>query len=120
MQTQWIGEPDAINESLARWRGWRAQPVAYTVSHGILILSLFPANRTLRREAYIQCKDCQVVQLYRTSWDDADIGVTATKHRLGLVHTVTDPGRLHVVCYAVFVAEAEKPINFHKEWSVLS
>ena len=118
MKTHWTGEFELMKEMLARWRGARAEPIAYTVSHGIFILGLFPSPRTSNRVGYIECKDCQVIQLYQTHWENADIGISVTSHRLGRVHTITDPGRLHLVCYAAFVTEVETPINFHKEWNL--
>ena len=117
MKPNWIGDIKTITEILTRWRGSRAEPIAYTSSHGVFVLALFPSPSTSTRVAYVQCKDCQVIQLYQTRWETADIGITVVPHRLGEVHTITDPGRLHVVCFAVFVTEVDTPIDFLKEWA---
>jgi hypothetical protein len=115
----WTNSPQDIATILDRWRGSKAQAVAYTVSHGVLILRLYPAQPTSPRSAYIQCKDCQTIQLYQTDWERADISISSSPHRLGTVYTITDPGRLHVVCWAAFLTESDTRINFHHEWSNL-
>ena len=120
MQATWIEEIEAIKKFLERWRGATVSPSAYTSGHGVLILGLFNAPKAPGKLAYIQCKDCQVIQFYRTHIENSDLGISVEQHRLGKVHTITEPGRLHIVCYSVFVTEVEKRINFHKEFDLSS
>ncbi len=100
---------------LERWRGAKVEAVAYTASHGVLMLRLSEAGSA--RGAYVQCRDCQTIQLFQMRWEPADISISSAPHRLGTVYTLLDPGRLHVVCWAVFLRESDRPINFHREWS---
>src|SRR2546430_2358790 len=44
MNEAWTNSPQDISEILDRWRGSKAQAVAYTVSHGVLILRLYPSQ----------------------------------------------------------------------------
>ena len=117
MSDAWTNSPENIAAILERWRGSKAQAVAYTVSHGVLMLRLYPAHPTSARCAYIQCKDCQTIQLYQTDWERADISISSSPHRLGTIYTIIDPGRLHVVCWSVFLIESDTRIDFHREWS---
>jgi len=117
MSDAWTKSPETIATILDRWRGSNAQAVAYTVSHGVLVLRLYPPHPTSARSAYIQCKDCQTIQLYQTDWERADISISSSSRRLGTVYTLVDSGRLHVVCGAVFLIESDTRIDFHREWS---
>jgi hypothetical protein len=116
---EWKKSPEEIAAVLDRWRHSKAQAWAYTCGHGVFILRLFPAEPISSRTAYIQCRDCQVIQLYQTDWENADITISSAPHRLGVVYTITDPGRLQIVCWSVFVTESDKMINFHRDWSNL-
>ena len=109
----WTTNAEELDSLVERWRGARAESWAYTVSHGVFILALHRPPRT----AYIQFKDCQAIHLHRTSWESADISISRVPHRLGVVHTVTDPGNFHLVCWAAFGIESDHFINFHREWS---
>jgi len=119
MNEVWTNSPQDTAEMLDRWRGSKAQAVAYTVGHGVLILRLYSAQPESPRSAYIQCKDCQIIQLYQTDWEHADIAITSSPHRLGTLYTITDPGHLHIVCWAVFLTESETRIDFHRRWTNL-
>jgi hypothetical protein len=115
----WTTTIEELAAVLERWRGATAQAMGYTTGHGVFILGLLPTDRSKFRCAYIQCKDCQVIQLYQTYWPGADITVSVAPHRLGQLYTFTDPGHFHLVCYAAFAIETDTPINFHREWSNL-
>lgn len=119
MNEAWTNSPQDIATILERWRGSKAQAVAYTVSHGTLVLRLYPLQPTSPRSAYIQCKDCQTIQIYQTDWERADISISSSPNHLGTVYTITDPGRLHVVCSALLLTESDIRINFHRDWSNL-
>jgi hypothetical protein len=106
----WTQSEDATVALLSRWRGSKAIAWQYVAGHGRFLLRLVRQDSTSRNSAYLQCGDCQVLQLFHTEWSDADISISSAPHRLGTVFTVMDPGRLHLVCWSVFATESEKGV----------
>ena len=88
---------------LEAWRGARAEAWSYTVGHGVFVLALHRPPRV----AYIQFKDCQSIQLRRTSWGPSDLVVSRDIRDLGTVNTFTDSVNFHLVCWAAFGAESD-------------
>src|SRR3954463_9592824 len=105
----WTKDQSETIALVSRWRGSNAIAWQYIVTHGRFLLRLAQQDE-FSRSAYLQCGDCQVLQLFRTDWTNADISISSSPHRLGTVFTVTDPGRLHVVCWSVFAKESERPV----------
>ena len=106
--TQTLDETAAL---ISRWRGSTAIAEQYIACHGRFLLRLVRQDDA-RRSAYLQCGDCQVIQLFRTQWTDADISISSGPHWLGTVITITDPGRFHLVCWSVFATETERRVCF--------
>ena len=107
----WTQNLDETVALISRWRGSTAIAEQYIAGHGRFLLRLVRQDGT-RRSAYLQCGDCQVIQLFRTQWTDADISISSAPHRLGTVFTITDPGRFHLVCWSVFATETERRVIF--------
>ena len=107
----WTNSFEETVEVVTRWRGSTAIAEQYIAGHGRFLLG-FVRQDEPRRNAYLQCGDCQVIQLYRTHWTDADISISAAPHRFGTVFTITDPGRFHLVCWSVFATETERRVFF--------
>ena len=103
----WTQSYDETAALISRWRGSKAIAWQYIAGHGRFLLRLVRQDGASRRSAYLQCGDCQVLQLFRTEWTDADVSISSAPHRLGTVFTITDPGRLHLVCWSVFATESE-------------
>jgi len=107
-QLKWTRTAEEFDAFLARWQGVRAEAWAYHVSHAVFYLALHRKPSV----AYLQFKDCQAIHLYRTFWEPANLAVNRTTDRLGILHTVTDPGNFELVCWAAFGAEADRFITF--------
>ena len=108
----WTKDYDETVALISRWRGSKAIAEQYVAGHGRFLLRLIRQSKVTRRSesAFLQCGDCQVIQLFRTVWDEADISISSAPHRLGTVFTITDPGKLHLVCWSVCATESEKRI----------
>jgi hypothetical protein len=111
----WTRNYDDTVTTLARWRGFKAVVWEYASGHGQLLIRFFPPDQRERRGYYLLCKDCQVLQFFGTEFANSDISLTRGEHRLGQVITITDPGRIQVICWAAFAAETEIPISLHEE-----
>jgi len=68
----WTQNLDETVALISRWRGNTVIAEQYIAGHGRFLLRLVRQDGT-RRSAYLQCGDCQVIQLFRTQWTDADI-----------------------------------------------
>jgi hypothetical protein len=110
MTSEWTQKYDDTIALVSRWRGSKAVAWQYIAGHGRFLLRLNRLDNTFPQSAYLQCGDCQVIQLFRTEWTEADISISAAPHRLGTVYTVIDPGKLHLVCWSVFAIESTNPI----------
>lgn len=106
----WTQNYDETVALISRWRGSKAIAWQYIAGHGRFLLRLVQQDGASRRSAFLQCGDCQVFQLFRTEWPDADISISSAPHRLGTVFTITDPGRIHLVCRSVFATESERGV----------
>jgi hypothetical protein len=114
---KWTKTDDETLAVLQRWRGTKVCAWDYCAGHGRFMFRFFPVDgHAARGSAFLSCLDCQVVQLFHTGWERADISVSRAAHHLGTVFTITDPGRLQVVCYGVSVAETDGSSVFYADY----
>lgn len=113
MELNWTNDAEEFDALLERWRGAQATALAYSNGHGVFVLAL----RRQRTFAYLQFKDCQSLLLYRMAWKPFDATISRTNHRLGVIHTFSDPGNIHLESWAAFGAESSQAINVHDWWS---
>ena len=113
----WTKTDEETLAVLERWRGTKVCAWDYSAGHGRLMLRFWPVSGdSTRGSAYLTCLDCQVVQLFSTSWERADISISRASHRLDTLVTVTDPGRLQVVCYGVAAVENDGSHVFYDDY----
>ena len=114
----WIKGREEVLRELRNWEGATAQGWAYSVSHSQFLVRLHrekDLKGTPLVSLYLWLKNCDRVS-FSDVWRGANISIQEIKGQYGQEFIVTDEGRLHVQCGAVFAASATESVRLEDQF----